>query len=373
MKNRRFRKLLLLPFVLSIGFSLTSCAFFDDGSGTEIKSVVPTYDDKTGNTIITITFVDEDIQPVTFLIPRGLSGKDGVSIKDITSKMLADNKTIELTISYSDPSVQDTVLSVPVLEGKGVREVNVETDEEGNTTFQFTYTDNTKGPIIQVPKGKDGNGIESFDVSDPDSNGIMVATVKFTDGTEKTFEIKNGKDGVSVATIEYDAEKSDDSHYVLKVTYSDTYTETITLDRPKSTIWYTGTIAPDKESAALSKANVGDFYLNRLNGYVYQLESDGTWNFLFGMKSDGTSSGEEVYHTVFFDPGEGKINDIKGTVMSDVLEGHTLSLNRIPLPVYDGHAFEGWYTDINNVNSGNFTDMVPVYSDLKLFAKYSVI
>jgi len=358
--------------MLSMSFSLTSCAFFDDGSGTEIKSVVPTYDDKSGNTIITITFVDEDIEPVTFLIPRGLSGKDGVSIKEITSKMLPDNKTIELTISYSDPSVENTVLSVPVLEGKGVKEVNVGTDEEGNTTFQFTYTDNTKGPIIQIPKGKDGNGIESFDVSDPDSEGRMTVTVTFTDGNQKSFEIKNGKDGVSVATIEYDAEASDDTHYVLKVTYSDSYTENIVLDRPRSTIWYSGATAPEEDSTASSKAKAGDFYLNRNNGYVYQLGSDGTWTFLFGMKSDGSGS-KEVYHTVFFDPGEGKINDTKGILMSSVLEGHSLPLSSIPLPVYDGHVFEGWYTDTNNVNAGKFTDMVPVYSDLKLYAKYSVL
>ena len=204
MKNRLFKRLLLAVSALSLSYPLASCAFFDTGEGAQIKEVTPRYDEATGNTIITITFTDEEMEPVTFIVPRGISGKDGVSIKNITSKMLSDGKSIELTISYSDSSVENTVISVPVLEGKGVKEVLVDKDEDGNTTIQFTYTDESKGPVITIPKGKDGNGIENFTVSDPDSKGRMTITVSFTDGTEKTFEIKNGEDGVSVSTITYD-------------------------------------------------------------------------------------------------------------------------------------------------------------------------
>lgn len=370
MKNRLFKRLLLALSALSLSYPLASCAFFDDGGGAQIKEVTPRYDEATGNTIITITFTDEEMEPVTFIVPRGISGKDGVSIKNITSKMLSDGKSIELTISYSDSSVENTVISVPVLEGKGVKEVLVDKDEDGNTTIQFTYTDESKGPVITIPKGKDGNGIENFTVSDPDSKGRMTITVSFTDGTEKTFEIKNGEDGVSVSNITYDDSKSDATHYVLIITYTDGYTEEVTLDRPRSTRWFTGTTTPGNDSAASSQAVEGDFFLNRINGYVYQKMSDGSWTFLFGMKADDSSVGKEVYHTVFFDPGLGKINGNSGILMVTALEGKTMPLSNIPTPTYEGHSFMGWYTDLTNVNAGRFTDLTPVFSDLKLYAKY---
>lgn len=370
MKNRLFKRLLLALSALSLSYPLASCAFFDTGEGAQIKEVTPRYDEATGNTIITITFTDEEMEPVTFIVPRGISGKDGVSIKNITSKMLSDGKSIELTISYSDSSVENTVISVPVLEGKGVKEVLVDKDEDGNTTIQFTYTDESKGPVITIPKGKDGNGIASFEVNGPDSDGNTTITVTLDDGTKKEFTVSNGRDGVSVSNITYDDSKSDATHYVLIITYTDDYTEEVTLDRPRSTRWFTGTTTPDNDSTASSQAVEGDFFLNRINGYVYQKMSDGSWTFLFGMKADDSSVGKEVYHTVFFDPGLGKINGNTGILMASVLEGKTMPLSNIPTPTYEGHSFMGWYTDLTNVNAGQFTDLTPVFSDLKLYAKY---
>lgn len=370
MKNRLFKRLLLAVSALSLSYPLASCAFFDTGEGAQIKEVTPRYDEATGNTIITITFTDEEMEPVTFIVPRGISGKDGVSIKNITSKMLSDGKSIELTISYTDSSVENTVISVPVLEGKGIKEVLVDKDEDGNTTIQFTYTDESKGPVITIPKGKDGNGIASFEVNGPDSDGNTTITVTLDDGTKKEFTVSNGRDGVSVSNITYDDKKSDATHYVLTIKYTDGYTEEVTLDRPRSTRWFTGTTTPDNDSAASSQAVEGDFFLNRINGYVYQKMSDDSWTFLFGMKADDSSVGKEVIHTVFFDPGLGKINGNTGILMANVLEGKTMPLPNIPTPTYEGHSFMGWYTDLTNVNAGQFTDLTPVFSDLKLYAKY---
>ena len=373
MKNRLITRTLLLLAGMSLTFSITSCsnAFFGDDSGNMIADITTRYDDGSGNTYVTITFTDEEMAPVTFVVPRGISGKDGVSIKNITSKMLSDGKTIELTISYTDSSVENTVISVPVLEGKGVKEVLVDSDEKGNTTIQFTYTDDSKGPVITIPKGKDGNGIASFEVNGPDSDGNTTITVTLDDGTKKEFTVSNGRDGVSVLNITYNDSKSDATHYVLTITYTDDYTEDVTLDRPRSTRWFTGTTTPDNDSTASSQAVEGDFFLNRINGYVYQKMSDGSWTFLFGMKADDSSTGTEVYHTVFFDPGLGKINGNSGILMASVLEGKTMPLANIPTPFYEDHSFMGWYTDVNNVNAGQFTDLTPVFSDLKLYAKYS--
>ncbi len=374
MKKKTKRYLGLLA-VMAFSLSLSSCSnsFFGGDASLQIKDVTHVYDSESGNTIVTITFMDEDTAPVTFLIPRGISGKDGVSIKNVTSRMTADGKSIELHISYSDGTIPDTVISVPVLQGKGIKEVEVNKDENGNTTIQFTYTDDTKGDVITIPKGDDGNGIESFDVVGPDRDGVTNITVTLTDGTVKEFSVQNGRDGVSVSSIAYSSEKSNQDKYALVVTYSDGYEETIYLDRPKTTRWYTGASNPDEDSMANGNAKEGDFYLNKLNGYVYLRNQDGTWTFLFGMKNDGSSSGLEVYHTVFFDPKEGKINNEDGIFMASVLDGKTISLENIPSPTYEGHKFVGWYTSLDNVNAGKFTDMTPVFDDLKLYAKYEAI
>lgn len=374
MRKKTKRCFGLLAF-LAFSLSLSSCSnsFFGGDESLQIKDVTHVYDSESGNTIVTITFMDEDTDPVTFLIPRGISGKDGVSIKDVTSRMTSDGKSIELHISYSDGTIPDTVISVPVLQGKGIKEVEVNKDDLGNTTIQFTYTDDTKGDVITIPKGDDGNGIESFDVVGPDKDGVTNITVTLTDGTVKEFSVQNGRDGVSISSIAYSAEKSDNKRYALVVTYSDGYEETVYLDRPQTTRWYTGATNPDEDNTANHNAQEGDFYLNKLNGYVYLRNQDGTWTFLFGMKNDGSSSGLEVYHTVFFDPKEGKINNEDGIFMASVLDGRTIALENIPSPSYEGHKFVGWYTDLNNVNAGRFTDMTPVFDDLRLYAKYEAI
>lgn len=366
MKKRFLKMMLIAGSALCAFSSLSSCTFFDTGSGTQIKNVTTTYDDSTGNTIIVITFTDESMDPVSFIVPQG---KEGSSIKNITSKVSEDGKSIELTISYTDSKMADTVISVPVLEGRGIKEVVVDTDKDGNPTIQFVYTDGTKSQVITIPSGKDGVGIDSFSVSDPDSEGKMAITVTFSDGTSKTFTVKNGKDGISVLTIAYNEEKSDSSTYVLTVTYSDGYTEDIYLERPHSNYWYTGTTAPENDSKASSNAVEGDFYLNIANGNVYQMGEDGKWQYLFCMKSD-SSSKDEVYYTVIFNPGEGTINGSSNPIAFNVLEGRSLPLSNIPTPTYESHMFTGWYTDLDNVNSGKFTDLTSVYSNLTLYAKY---
>ncbi len=367
MRKQFKNALLILLAAFSFAIPLTSCSFFDTGSGTQIKNVETRVDQTTGNTIITITFTDDDMTPVTFNVPQGIAGKDGVSIKNVSSSLSSDGLSVTLTISYTDSSIENTVISIPVVQGKGIKEVLVDKDENGNTTIQFVYTDSSTSSKITIPNGKDGNGIESFEVSDPDESGKITITVTFSDGNSKTFEVKNG---VSIAHITYNEEESDDNNYVITITYSDGYKENVYLERPHTNRWFTGTTDPQKDLSASTNAVEGDFYLNKINGYVYQKESNGTWTFLFGMKA--SSSEETVYHTVYFNPGEGKINGSSNILMSSVLEGKTMPLAIIPTPTYEGHTFLGWYTDLDNVNAGQFSDLTPVLSNLTLYAKYKV-
>lgn len=356
--------------ILSMLMPLVSCsAFFGSDEGTLIQNVTTQYDDASGNTIVTITFTDEDKSPITFLIPRGESGN---SIKDIKATQSSDGKSVKLTISYSDSSKEDTVIEVPVVEGRGIKEC-VLGEDDGNPTIKFTYTDGTESALITIPKGNDGLGIESFNVSDPDSTGVSTITVTFTDGTNKTFYVKNG---VGIANVVVDETNTDSTKYVLKIIYSDGYEETVSFDRPESTKWFNGKTSPS--SASLTGVNEGDYYLNRDNGNVYIYEN-GEWIFLFSMKGSGSESTTTYY--VEFDPGQGTwVEGVspsyigKNSIVSKEVEsGKTLSLKSIPTPQLEGYTFEGWYTDIDNPNSGKFTDMVPVFENIVVEAKYVAI
>ncbi len=373
-RHHILKKCLLMTNMLFFSGGLVSCnsTFFGNSESVEIKSVTPTYDEKSGNTIITIAFVDEDVSPVTFSIPRGLSGKDGVGIQDVSAKMSDDKKNVELTIKYTDTSVQDTVLTVPYL---GISNVEVSLDEEtGSTDIVFCYTDGTKSQKISIPKGKDGDpgedgiGIKSFVVETVD--GVTTVTVTFTDSDKMPSQSFIIKDGIGIDHIE-SVESDDPSKYVLKIVYSDDFSHLVEFDKPKdgkdANRWYSGATAPEG-NPDLASAVEGDFYINLLSGYVYQ-KVDDVWKFLFGMKGDSTSSEKTRYH-VYFDPVEGTIDGVKTIRSVDVVQGETVPLDSIPLPVLENKTFDGWYTDLSNVNAGRFTDMTPVCRSMVLKAKY---
>lgn len=373
-RHHILKKCLLMTNMLFFSGGLVSCnsSFFGNSESVEIKSVTPTYDEKSGNTIITIAFVDEDVSPVTFSIPRGLSGKDGVGIQDVSAKMSDDKKNVELTIKYTDTSVKDTVLTVPYL---GISNVEVSLDEEtGNTDIVFCYTDGTKSQKISIPKGKDGDpgedgiGIKSFVVETVD--GVTTVTVTFTDSDKMPSQSFIIKDGTSIDHIE-SVESDDPSKYVLKIVYSDGFSHLVEFDKPKdgkdANRWYSGSSNPD-ENPDVADAAIGDFYIDHLTGKVYQKEADG-WKFRFGMKSDATTTDKETYY-IYFDPGEGFINGSHAVTSTFVTEGKCVPLSLIPTPTLEGYTFEGWYMDPDNPNSGKFTDMSVVTQELHLQAKY---
>ena len=373
-RHHILKKCLLMTNMLFFSGGLVSCnsSFFGNSESVEIKSVTPTYDEKSGNTIITIAFVDEDVSPVTFSIPRGLSGKDGVGIQDVSAKMSDDKKNVELTIKYTDTFVQDNVLTVPYL---GISNVEVSLDEEtGSTDIVFCYTDGTKSQKISIPKGKDGDpgedgiGIKSFVVETVD--GVTTVTVTFTDSDKMPSQSFIIKDGIGIDHIE-SVESDDPSKYVLKIVYSNGFSHLVELDKPKdgkdANRWYSGSSNPD-ENPDVADAAIGDFYIDHLTGKVYQKEADG-WKFRFGMKSDATTTDKETYY-VYFDPGEGFINGSHAVTSTFVTEGKCVPLSLIPTPTLEGYTFEGWYTDPDNPNSGKFTDMSVVTQELHLQAKY---
>ncbi len=342
---------------------LASCGFFpSDDNG--ISSYDTSYDSQTGNTYITFYFSDESRDPFTVTIPAGASGKDGVSIKTATVTENDDDHSYTINITFSDSSIAPIVLTIPYYEGVSVTGVTVDKDENGNTTIQFTYSDNTTSQMITIPSG---NGIKSITAT-PNANGYHLV-ITFTDEemTPVEFDIENGK---GIESMYVDEEKQTSDKYVITVTYSDGSVEDIPFDRPQTTKWHYGTTNPTDSNTPNSID--GDFYLNIRTGWVF-LKTNGVWKEMFCMKADDDS--QEEYCTVMFDPNGGHwsgSDSVYPTTVNMVV-GNTMPLNTIPTPEYENHIFKGWYKNPDNPNSGQFTDLTIVTGKLTLLAKWEAV
>ena len=377
MKRRFFEK---SKIGLMLGLStllapITSCSAFFGGDEYTITDTSITTDEETGDTIVTITFSGDNIEPLTFRIPSVTNGVDGVGIESVTSVL--ENNNVILTISYTDDSMEDTIITIPVVQGsdgKGISNVNVDYDEQGNTTIIFEYSDGTTSDLITIPKGTDGTdgvGIEDISVQVV-GDGITLVTISYTDETrpDTSFTLTNG---VSVESIEYISEESDDDNYILRITYSDGTTEDVSLPRPKGTRWYDGITDPDE-----TIGSVGDYYLNTVTGEVFRKDESTLWRAIFSIKGSGSGSSIERYY-VRFNLQEGETftdTNLFGTTSFSVRveENSTLDLEEIPLVKKDGYIFEGWFTSPeNNVNSAQFTDLTMVSKNIDLYCHWSEV
>ncbi|MDY2914270.1 MAG: InlB B-repeat-containing protein [Candidatus Enteromonas sp.] len=360
--------------LLLLTASLMSCGgkFFGGEDEVAISDVAAYVDNMTGATIITITFTDEEKAPLVFTIPQGVAGRDGVSISEVTSTVSEDGKSVTLHIVFSDTNYPPVDIQIPIIEGKGISDIQVGENEQGDVTMDIHYTDGTSTGPIPIPSGKDGkdgNGIDHIEATAPDHDGVITVTVYFTNGTSESFEIQNGKDGSSISSLSVNKEKSTGKDYVIEVKLTDGSIVTLRLEKPQATIWFAGLGEPKESNTKGAKA--GDFYLDKLSGNVYQYNGT-TWEFVFCMKSSGSAS-EAVHHMVTFDAGDGyalvEEKQVKYWYM-EVKEGQTVDLSSIEIPTLEGYVFDGWFTDPTNVNSGQFTDMTIVTKKLNLKAKY---
>lgn len=338
----------------------SSCSAFFGDDGYLITSTSTSLNEN-GNTVLTINFSSEEQKPLTITIPKGISGKDGVGIASITPSVQGDK--VKITIKYTDTTIADTIIEVPVIQGKdgkGIQEVKVGKDEIGNNTIQFIYTDGTEGELITIPKGIDGNGIVSILPTGRDEvSKVTTYEITYTSGTKTTFTVKDGKDGISILEILYNEAESTDTEYALEVTYSDGYSNIIKLPKPQANTWHNGT--NDNPSSELGKN--GDFYLNIVNGNVY-LKENGGWSFRFSIKGGDTTKVETGIVVFNYIDNEGKEQmDFASGVI-----GKTIEIEKIPVLKKDSKKFLGWYStkqdDPYAVNAGKFSNLTVLTADV---------
>lgn len=218
-------------------------------------------------------------------------------------------------------------------------------------------------------KGEDGRGIVSIELTSSDGN-VDTYTITYTDGTTSTFTVTNGEDGEQGIQGEAGADGADG------------------IDGQDGTSMRTGTGAPSD-----SLGNDGDSYIDT-STWDYYVKSDGVWNKVGNIKGEkgdtgetgaagqngadganGTdgSDGNDAPHygetfTVTYDANGGTLPEGYSET-NTVGWGDTLNL---PTPTYYGHVFGGWFTfgDVNSSKQFYSTDAV--FSDLDLYAKWTV-
>lgn len=353
--------LLALSSVLLVS-GLTSCGFFGSDEYA-LSSYDTSYDEVTGETLITFYFTDEDKDPFVVTIPAGQAGKDGTSITSATLTDNEDNHSYTITIKFSDDSVAPLVMTIPYYEGVSVTGVTVDHDKDGNTVLQFTYSDGTYSQNITIPRG---NGIASITAT-PTTDGYHIV-VSFTDEGVEPVEL-DLTNGISITSVSVDDNKQTTEQYCLTITYSNGTSEDVFFDRPQATKWLYGASTPNDIIAPNAKD--GDYFVNISTGWVY-VKNNGTWTPLFCMKAEEDTT--KTPCSIMFDPNGGHWSGTTNTnaIISTAHVGETMALANIQIPVYDGYVFKGWFTDPTNPNSGQFTDLTIIPGNLTLLAKWEV-
>ena len=383
MAKTNFFKKLLVGTMLAFApiTTLTGCSEFFGDEGYIITNVTTTHNEEEGYTLVTITFSDEEVAPVTFKIDDGETGN---GIDDITAQPTQNGESILLTIIYSDKSKDPVTINVPVLQGNGIDVIETDVDENGDTVLVIKYTDGTSSQPITIKNGKDGNGIDYIDISyDADLN--VIVTIYFTDPTKEpvTFTVTRA---ASILNIAFDEEKSTKDVYVFTIYYSDGTTTSFTMPAPQDgkdgvdgddgkngkdgkdgTVWHCSAVLPTS-----SDGKIGDYWIYLVTGDVYKKTDNTTWTrmFAFALNNSGSSGGNvETYADIIFSAEGATFTDEKQ--FRSVLVGKSLPLNSFPAdPTMSGYTFIGWYTHPTNVNAGQFTDLTVVSQNMTVYARW---
>ena len=379
MKFKRF----ISSIFLFLSMTLSSCSLFGGVDEGLMIDRVESSTNEAGNTLVTMYFTDEDVEPLTFEIPKGVTGDvgpigaTGLGIESITSRQSEDGKITILTISFTSDDVPDKEITVP--NGVSIVKTNSTFHPETNvTTITFELSDGTVIPgkdddPIEIENGKDGIGIERIEQETQDDQSIKI-TIYYSDPsmgedgkTDLIIPYKNGEDGRGITSVV--STQIEDQFYIT-VNYTDgTFEDLTPITIPQTTKWLSGLGAPN--SIVTNQANYGDYYFDQENFVIYYFDGS---NFIELINLTENNKVTEKC-TVTFNPNGGTfVSETIGKIQID--SGSTINLASIPLCAKDGFSFEGYYTTPEgpeNPLSGRLTDLTPIFSDITFYAYYEEI
>lgn len=379
----KFKKIFMgLSLLASVLFSSSCSIFGGNESGVMIDRVESSTNEE-GTTIVTMYFTDEDLEPLTFEIPRGEVGEvgpigaAGVGIENITSRPSDDGKSTILTVSFTSEEMPDKEFTVP--NGVSIVSTNSSYDPEDNSTIiTFTLSDGTVIPRngedeIKIINGKDGVGIESVTQTEDENKNIII-TITYTDETmgengktEVTIPYKNGEDGRGISSI---VTNLVDNIYYVTIFYTDNTSQDLEpILLPQVNKWLSGHGAPN--SSTKESAIKGDYYFDLDNYIIYLFDGN---NFLEIINLTLNNTVSEMCEVTFNPNGGYFVSETLGKIQ--VKYGSTIDIVSIPHCGKDGYSFAGYYTTSEgpiNPLSGKLTDLTPIYRDTIFYAYYEKI
>ena len=232
--------------------------------------------------------------------PRGYQGIQGAPGRGVDSLSGIDTTSYEASYSEDANGVVTLDTSADVDFGGDIpREIDfkikykVPTDfyskedvDDKDADVLSDAKDYVDDKIAEIPAGPQGVGISGIEKTST-AGLVDTYTISYTDGDSDTFTVTNGQNGtngtngVGIASITKTGTVGLVDYYTITYTNGDTQEFTITNgqngvngtdgeDGKRGSKWWSGAGAP---SAVLPTMQEGDFYINTLNGDVYELET----------------------------------------------------------------------------------------------------
>lgn len=368
--KKKSKKLFVGLMMVFTPLTLAGCNSFMASKNDDLLAIssVSTKTDEAGDIWVTITYSDESKEPLTFKIPKGNDGVDGISIKNITYTPSEDGKTTKITIYYTDDNKKPDTFSIS--NGVGVESVRTKENDDGSVTLIFKYTDGTESEPLIVPKGDEGDGIAYIDsANEVNEDGEIRITIYLTNGESYDVLIPSGEKGQDGKGIKTIVSSTNENKYVLTITYTDNTSETITFDKPQDgkdgATWLNGDEDPNN-----SLGKNGDYYFNNKKTSIW-FKRDGSWSLVVSINADQTTykvtfNLNDTNEEPAYMPGNWSFPYEKTLNKGSYFAG---TYGEIPFPTRPSYNFLGWCTSTNyDVTKGLFTDLTPVMADLSLYA-----
>lgn len=361
----------LIILILTFCLLLTGCGGFFAEDTVEINSITTeTLED--GSTKVTITYVDPEMTPTTFTIPKGETGKTGNGIKDIKYTQSDDGGRTVVTIEFTDETIEPKIVAIP----NGLSIVNIVTEvdpETLDTKLTIVYSDGSAEEPIIVPAGVQGtDGIGILEIQQRINRDYSVTlTLIMTNGDEIPVEIPapvQGKDGIGIKDI---VSIPNGDMYKMIITFDDEFETKKELEFARPNKWFSESGVPSDEEDGID----GDLWYDLAHQKIY-LKENGKWD----VTMDFGLTEPEPFKVIFDlndEDGEDASMPAGAKLSYDIPAGQYFAATKykeVPNPTRPGYKFLGWCTSPEcTPTNGYFTNFTYVYSDLTLYAIWEKI
>lgn len=365
-KWHKFLLGLISVFTLPL-ISLTSCSFLKTNDTNTLINSFVCEQSEDGNLQLTITFDDPEQEPLVFIVNQGKLGNGIESITQVKDEL---NNEIDITITYTDDNIDPITFSID--EGVSILSINETKNSDGSNTVNIILSNN-EVLSFNIQKGLTGDdGVSIVGVTSIiNEDETVILTIQYSNQTTSTIIIPplpDGKEGAGIQSINV---FQNDLTFTITVTYRN---QDGTIDVKDHTLvvprgWQSGQGNPNDNNVIGSE---GDYYFN-ISSYTIYRYTNNKWELVISLNNTN-----KINYEVRFDLNVENDASAKLIGNSQYKIPNGSSLNNLgytlPSAIRDNYEFMGWYTSKEyNPTVGQFTNYTPVYSDIILYARWSVV